>query len=185
MRAYSLLLLLLFSRVLPAFAQTRESWLPSEWTVPTPTPPDSADRAVLYTPDSTRIAFTVLTRILRQQGFEVNPYDSLHLLANRILPDSLHLKGGAALHITVVAATSFPCVLVISSNGTPDLQRLHRLSGPSRAHPAGRKVYYPGEPGMDTGRPGTLSQISFDAMAAVATAYPKARVMYSTAHKGR
>jgi hypothetical protein len=183
MKAYPLLLLLFSFRVLPAAAQMREPWMPAEWTVPTPTPPDSADRVVLYTPDSIRIAFTVLTRILQQQGFKVNPYDSLHLLAYRVLPDSLHLKGGAALQITVVAATSFPCVVVISSNGTPDLQRLHRLSGPSRAQPAGRKVFYPGEPGMDTGRSGTLSQISFDAMVVAANDYPRARLMYASTQK--
>lgn len=151
--------------------------------MPTPTPPDSADRVVLYTSDSTRTAFAVLTRILQQQGFEVTLYDSLHLLAYRVLPDSLHLKGGAALRINAIAATGFPSVLVISSNGIPDLQRLHRLAGPTRARPAGRKVPYPGEPGMDVDKPGTLPQVSFNAMVAAATAYPKARVMYSATQK--
>lgn len=183
MKACLLLLFLALFSVAQTAAQSRESWLPSQWTLPTPTPPDSADRVVLHTPDSVRVAFTVLTRILRQQGFDVQASDSLHLLAYRVLPDSLHLKGGAALNISVIAATVFPSILVISSNGIPDLQRLHRLAGPSRSRPAGRKVHYPGEPGMDVNKQGTLSQVGFDAIVAVAMAYPKARVMYSATHK--
>ena len=179
MRVFLFLLLLLSFRILQTAAQSPDPWLPAQWTAPTPVPPTNADRVVLYTFDSTRTAFGILTRILQAQGFEVEPFDSLHLLAYRVLPDSLRLKGGAALRITVIAATAFPSVLVISSEGVPDLRRLHRLAGPSRARPAGRKVPYPGEPGMDRDAPGTLPQIGFDAMVTIATAYPKARVLYA------
>ena len=147
--------------------------MPETWVGPTAVPILGTNLVVLHRHDSARTALVDLSRLLAQQGFDVHVLNRNTVQAARTLPDSLHLKGGAAITITARTAQDFPATLVLHTEGTPNLHRLRRLSH-------GHKVRYPHVVGTNGGQPRQLPQNGFNTLVAIVTAYPSIRVQYLT-----
>ena len=161
--------------------QSRESWLPDAWPNPTLTPQLGSDRVLLYRPDSARTAQLALATHLTHHGFLMQEVTARHLQTQgRRRPDSLHFHGGADVDLLTTTLQVFPAILLVRSTGTPNLRRLKRLSGVSRAHPNGHghKIRYPSVVGQGGDGPNPLTQVLFDRMAALLRSYPADRLMY-------
>ncbi|TGE20964.1 hypothetical protein [Hymenobacter metallicola] len=118
---------------------------------------------------------------MTKQGFVLQEVTATHLQTQGCrLPDSLRFHGGADIALLATTMQTFPAILLVRSTGTPNLRRLNRLSGVSRAHPNGHghKIRYLSIVGKNGGISNSLAQVVFDRMTALLRVYPADQLLY-------
>ena len=169
------LLLLLDLSILRANAQ-----LPEHWGAPTSSPTDGSDRVILYTNDSAQVALRTVASLLKIQGFQVDFHDWVGITTPyRMVTEITGMKGSGAIAMTMVVSQEFPGVLTLSGSSISQetAQKMFQELQ-SKKHEASHKQKNNARVSAFGKANSEAVQNSFNALAAIAKAYPNGRVMY-------
>jgi hypothetical protein len=153
--------------------------LPEHWGVPTSLPIEGSDRVILYTNDSAQVALKMLPKLLKAKGFQVDFHDRVGLTTPyKMIAEITGMKGSGALAATVVVSQELPGILTLSGSSISQstargmIQEIPTQKKAPHKHKSNASVSAFGKANSEA------VQNGFNALIAIAKAYPDGRVMY-------